>query len=197
VVACLRGRPGLPGSWAWSGASFYRFSCGSLQMVNAACPAEFNDAHWPSFAGGEEGRGSVGGESFTLSSGLRLGPGWFPGPGSCLKAHRFGRGREVASERGCVSYMQGLNLISILEVVGRQWEATLIWKATFAARQRTPWSMLRIIASFRCNSRTPFCPKGSVGPRGSPTPHLASGDSHVSMRNQTVPVLLTDAMLIS
>ena len=47
-------------------------------MVNAACPAEFNDAHWPSFAGGEEGRGSVGGESFTLSSGLRLGPGWFP-----------------------------------------------------------------------------------------------------------------------
>ena len=88
-------------------------------------------------------------------------------------------------------------LISILEVVGRQWEATLIWKATFAARQRTPWSMLRFIASFRCKSRTPFCPNGSVGPRGSFTPHLVSGESLVSMRNQIVLSLVTDAMSIS
>ena len=85
----------------------------------------FSDAHWLSFASVEEGRGSVGGELFTLPSGIRLEPGWFPGPRSCLKPYRFGRGREVASERDCVSYVQRNDLISILEMEGAAGGATL------------------------------------------------------------------------
>jgi len=94
----------------------------------------FSVAHWPSFASVVEGRGSVGGESFTLPSGLRLGPGLDPGPQSCLKPYRFGNGREVASERDCVSYVQGANLMNILEVASGAGEAALRVLATFAVK---------------------------------------------------------------
>jgi len=122
----------------------------------------FSVAHWPSFASVEEGRGSVGGESFTLPAGLRLGPGLDPGPQSCLKPYRFGRGREMASERGCVSYVQGPNLINILEVASGAGEAALRVLTTFAAEPTLACLGYKFNDTFPPFADPPFCSSDSA-----------------------------------
>jgi len=64
-VVCVSGAtpewaPGGAGPAGLVQVQLLALTCGSLQMVNAACPAEISDLHWSPFAGGEEDRGSAG-----------------------------------------------------------------------------------------------------------------------------------------